>query len=238
VLGEARSCTGLPVELAPECRSHERVRAVTFSLIAVFVAACARQPPLTPATSKKSDTPPDQARSSLSPEARIAFDRLLHATQFESDRIGDAGELSENAAAVRKLIRDPSAPQAFQSLFDHGSVISRLYALTAFWYLRPPDFLKLVEVVDSTDGRTRVTTQVGCIIAEDQVSKMLKTSGANAVRLQPGAGLYDFMCGRRPSPYHTDFVGGAVPIEIVEGTEIMDKDCKTPPPRPWYLRPR
>jgi hypothetical protein len=214
------------------------VRAVTFSLIAAFVAACARQPPLTPATSKKSDTPLDQARSTLSPEARIAFERLLHATQFESDRIGDGGELSENAAAVRKLIRDPSAPQAFQALFDRGSVVSRLYALTAFWYLRPTAFLKLVDLVDSTDGRTRVTTQTGCIIGEDQVSKVLRTSGANAVRLKPGAGLYDFMCGRRPSSYHADFVGGAVPIEIVEGTEIMDKDCKTPPPRPWYLKPR
>jgi hypothetical protein len=180
----------------------------------------------------------DQARSMLSPEARLAFDRLLHATQFESDRIGEGGTLSQNAAAVRTLIREPTAPQAFQALFSHGSVVSRLYALTAFWYLRPTEFRQLVETVDAADGPKVITTQTGCLIGDDKVSTLLKTSGADAVRLQPGTGLYDFMCARHPSSFHTDFAGGAVPIEIVEGFSIVDAQCKARPPRPWYLKPR
>jgi hypothetical protein len=58
------------------------------------------------------------------------------------------------------------------------------------------------------------------------------------VRLSPGADLYDFMCALRPDYFNTDFMGGATPIEIVEGSTISTSDCQARPPRPWYLKPR
>src|SRR5262245_44016190 len=86
-------------------------------------------------------------RAALDPAGLAAFERLFAATRFESAEVSEDAHLSDKAAAVRTLIRRPAALAAFQVLYDHGSTVGRLYALTAFWYLRPRDFPALVDAV-------------------------------------------------------------------------------------------
>jgi hypothetical protein len=179
------------------------------------------------------------ARAGLSPAAKEAFDRLLVAERFESAHIGYAGSLSDNAKAVRTLIREPDAPAAFQALFDHGTSVSRLYALAAFWYLRPEAFPRLVESVQARDGTRTVKTQHGCIGMSEAISSILESKERSAVRLKPGTGLYAYMCAHQNAEaLFEDVVGGAVPINIVEGAAIMLAACADPPALPSYLLPR
>jgi len=184
------------------------------------------------------DAGPD-VREALAPKARAAFDLLMQAKRFDGAAVGEGGKLSDNAAAVRAVIRDREAPAAFQALYDRGPVVARLYALAAFWYLRPGDFSALVQAVRQRDGAMRVATQFGCSIGAETVAALLEKRARDAVRLTPGTGLYAFVCAARKSgSYTADIVGGALPIEIVEGTTIMDARCAHPPPLPEYLKPR
>ena len=177
-------------------------------------------------------------RRSLTPGARKAFDLLLRAQRFESASVNEGGELSTPARAVRRLVRDRRAMEAFRALFDRGTTVSRLYALTAFWYLRPQEFASLVKVVQARDGNQVVLTQAGCIEEEASVTELLD-SRSNAVRLPPGTGLYAFMCRQNvETTFYSDIAGGAVPIEIVEGESIRPDLCAHSPPLPQYLRPR
>jgi hypothetical protein len=184
--------------------------------------------------------PESEVRAVLSPKARDAFDKLMTADRFESAAVGDGGSLSTYAAAVRTLVRERDAPAVFQALYDRGSVVARLYALAAFWYLRPGEFVALVRDTRARDGATRVTTQNGCLIGEETVAKLLESGARNAVRLTPGSGLYAFMCPlvRSKKGVTSDIIGGAVPIDIVEGRPIEAARCKHPPPLPDYLKPR
>jgi hypothetical protein len=177
-------------------------------------------------------------RASLSPKARAAFDRLMRTKTFESATVGEGGKRSDNAAAVRTLIRQREAPAAFQTLYDSGSPIAALYALTAFWYLRPAEFLTHVRQVRDRYGEKEIDTRDGCVGGRQRVDDLLESKKDN-VRFAPGAGLYDFMCGPRTrNTTYADFVSGIVPITIVEGNIVEDRRCAHPPPRPDYLKPR
>ena len=184
------------------------------------------------------DAGPD-VRAALAPKARAAFDTLMTARQFESSAIGDGGSLSRYAAAVRTLIREREAPAAFQTLYDRGSAVTRLYALAAFWYLRPGEFPALVGEVRQRDGNATIETQHGCIGGREKVIDLLEKRSRDVVRLQPGTGLYAFACAmRKRTSFTVDVIGGAVPIDVVEGGTTQDAKCAHPPPLPDYLKPR
>jgi hypothetical protein len=184
--------------------------------------------------------PAFDVRGSLAPKAREAFDLLLAAPRFESAYVGEGGSLSRYAAAVRTLIREREAPAAFQILYERGSAAAALYALAAFWYLRPGDFPALVEGVRARHGTTQLQIQMGCIGGRDAVATLLeRPAPRRPFRLSPGTGRYAFMCAmRKGGSYTDDFVGGGYPIQIVEGTMIEDRRCAHPPPLPDYLKPR
>jgi len=183
------------------------------------------------------DAGPD-VRASLTPKAREAFDDLMTAKRFESSAVGDGGALSHSAAAVRTLIREREAPAAFQALYDRGSAVTRLYALAAFWYLRPGDFVALVREVRQRDGDATIETETGCIISREKVADLLEKRTRDVVRLKPGTGAYAFMCGMKRKSFTNDVIGGAVPIDVVEGGRIHLAKCAHPPPLPDYLKPR
>jgi len=201
-------------------------------LLAVLLVAAGTSP------GRAADAGPD-VRASLAPKARAAFDTLMTAKQFESSAVGDGGSLSGYAAAVRTLIREREAPAAFQTLYERGSAITRLYALAAFWYLRPGEFPGLACEVRQRDGNTTIETQHGCIGGREKVADLLENGARNVVRLQPGTGLYAFACAMlKRRSFTTDVVGGAVPIDVVEGGIIENAKCAHPPPLPDYLKPR
>jgi hypothetical protein len=205
---------------------------VRVGLLAAAFAVAAASP------GRAADAGPD-VRTALAPKAREAFDSLMTAKRFESSRVGEGGTLSHYAAAVRTLIREQEAPAAFQALYERGSPVTRLYALAAFWYLRPGEFGTLVRDVRQRDGNATIETQRGCIILDDKVGDLLERRSRDVVRLQPGTGLYAFMCAmRKRKSFTDDVIGGAVPIDIVEGGGIQDAKCAHPPPLPDYLKPR
>jgi hypothetical protein len=184
------------------------------------------------------DAGPD-VRTSLAPKARAAFDSLMTAKTFESSAVGEGGALSRNAAAVRTLIREREAPAAFQALYDRGTTVTRLYALAAFWYLRPGEFTALAREVRQRDGDRTVETRSGCIGGREKVAELLEQRARDVVRLQPGTGLYAFMCATlKQKSFTDDVIGGRVPIDIVEGGTIETRRCAHPPPLPDYLKPR
>ena len=183
--------------------------------------------------------PAPDAPPVLAPKTRAAFDTLMAAKRFETAHVGEDARLSNYAAAVRTLIHERNAPALFQTLYDRGSAVTRLYALAAFWYLRPGQFPALVEAVRERDGRTRIPTQSGCIGSEESVAELLEKRSRDAVRLRPGTDLYTFMCATpKRGPYTVDFTGGAIPIDIVEGNTIIATRCAHPPPLPDHLKPR
>ena len=211
----------------------------TGALMAVLAAAPAGGRAAA-ADGKPAPAPQPDVRAALAPKARDAFDKLLTADRFESSTVGEGGSLSRHAAAVRALIREREAPAAFQALYDRGSVVARLYALTAFWYLRPDDFAGLVRDVRARDGAIRVKTQTGCEVSEETVAELLERRAPDVLRLKPGSSIYAVMCPRlrNHKSYTTDIIGGAVPIDIVEGSTIQNARCAHPPPLPDYLKPR
>jgi hypothetical protein len=207
-----------------------RVAALCAALSLTALVAFAADP--SPAQSVR------DVRRLLKPEARKAFDLLLRADTFESAHVSEGGELSRSARAVRKLIRDPRAPQAFQVLFDRGTTVGRLYALTAFWYLRPHEFSSLVAVVQAQAGNEVVATRSGCDGGQRPVRELLHDK-SNPAPLQPGTGQYAFVCRLPPgTTFFSDIAGGVVPIDIVEGGSIRPDLCANPPPLPKYLQPR
>lgn len=184
------------------------------------------------------DAGPD-VLASLTPKGREAFNDLMTAKRFESSAVGEGGTLSHYAAAVRTLIREREAPAAFQALYARGSAITRLYALAAFWYLRPGEFAALVREVRQRDGDVTIEAQRGCIIFREKVADLLERRTRDVVRLQPGTGLYAFACAmRKRTSFTADVVGGAVPIDVVEGGTTEDRKCAHPPPLPDHLKPR
>jgi hypothetical protein len=193
---------------------------------------------VSPARAGDSQDDNTAARAALGPAARQAFDLLLAAETYESWAVGEGGELSRFAKAVRTIIREPAAPRAFQALFDRGSPVARLYALTAFWYLRPADYPALVEAVRARDGAIEIMTWSGCLGARQTVAALLVTSKKDAFRVKPGTRQLDAFCHPHRQSYSKDFAGGFEPITIVEGGVWAHKDCKHPPPRPAYLSPR
>jgi hypothetical protein len=179
------------------------------------------------------------ARPALSKKARAAFDTLMRAGKFESSHVNEGGELARNAKAVRTLIRDREAPAAFQALYDNGTPVAALYALTAFWYLRPDDFPALVRRVRERYGARTIETQNGCIGAKQKVDDLLESHERNAVRLPPGSGRTALLCATaKLKGFNEDFVGGGVPIDIVEEEPKPMGDCAHPEPLPDYLKPR
>ena len=204
--------------------------AVAVWVLAAFVAA----PPAAVAADGRAD-----ARASLSPKARAAFDLLMASKRFEGAAVGEGGKASEGARAVRTLIKDREAPAAFQAIYDRGTVPGALYALAAFWYLRPGDYPALLQSVRARHGGQEVETVFGCIGGKHTVGELLERKDRDVVRLRPGTDLYGFMCppGKRKS-FTEDFAGGAIPIQIVEGEIVEDRRCAHPPPLPDYLKPR
>jgi len=183
--------------------------------------------------------PGADVRAALSPKARASFDRLMRTKTFEAATVGEGGKRSDNAAAVRTLIREREAPAAFQALYDSGSPIAALYALTAFWYVRPAEFLAHVRQVRDRYGDRTIDTMDGCVGGRQRVGDLLESKHDN-VRFPPGAGLYTAMCAPRTrgKTTYSDFVSGWIPITIVEGTIVEDRLCAHPPRRPDYLKPR
>jgi hypothetical protein len=177
------------------------------------------------------------ARAALRRKARSAFDTLRNATTFESEHVSYSGSLSRNAAALRTLIRDPKASQAFQALYDHGSPVSRIYALAAFWYLRPPEFEALSVKLKNQLGTQKIETLHGCIGGSESASVLLE-SRADAVRMPPGSSKYDVLCPVLRGGFTGDFVGGFMPVSLLEGATIKEELCKRKPPLPDYLKPR
>ena len=208
---------------------------VTIACVGVMPAsavAADRLPPRAPETAS-------DLRAALSPKGRAAFDTLMQTPRFEGGAVGEGGKTSEGARAVRILIQERAAPTAFQALYDRGTTAAALYALTAFWYLRPDEYPTLVQAVRARYGLVEVATLFGCEGGREPVAALLEKKSADAVRLRPGTGLYAFMCAtRKQSSFTYDFAGGAYPIEIVEGTTIALRRCARPPPLPDYLRPR
>ncbi len=179
------------------------------------------------------------ARPALSRKARAAFDTLMRAGTFESSHVNEGGELSRYARAVRTLIREREAPAAFQALYDNGTPVAALYALTAFWYLRPNDFPALVRRVRERYGALTIHTQSGCIGTKEKVDDLLESHARNALRLPPGSGRTALICATKEGQgFNVDFVGGGVPIDVLEEGPTPIGDCARPPPLPDYLKPR
>jgi len=182
------------------------------------------------------DAPP--VPPSLGAKAQMAFELLSRADTYETEHVGEGGGLSRNAEAVRTLIREPAAPLAFQALFDHGGPVTRLYALAAFWYLRPVDFPALVELVRTQDGEREIKTRSGCIGGTQKVRALLVSNRKDRFQFKPGTRMLDALCNFHRSSFSADIAGGFAPISIVEGSTYSQKDCRQPSPRPAYLSPR
>ena len=179
------------------------------------------------------------ARAALSPKARAAFDTLMRAGTFETSHVHEGGELSKNAASVRTLIREREAPAAFQALYDNGTPVAALYALAAFWYLRPDEFPSLLRRVRERYGARTIETQSGCIGVKQKVDELLESRERNAVRLPPGSGRTALFCATtKLKSFNEDFMGGGTPIDIVEEGPAPIPNCAHPPPLPDYLKPR
>jgi hypothetical protein len=199
-------------------------------LAGVFFAATAGPPPAAGAA---------DARGALSSKARAAFDILVKAGTFESSHVNEGGELSRYARAVRTLIREREAPAAFQALYDNGTPVAALYALAAFWYLRPDDFPALLRRVRERYGARTIETQSGCIGAKQKVADLLESRERNGVRLPPGSGRTALLCATaKLKGFTEDFLGGGVPIDIVEEEPKPIGNCAHPEPLPDYLKPR
>ncbi len=180
-----------------------------------------------------------KVRRRLSVGGQEAFDAILKARVFGGDAVGYSGRLSAGAAAVRRLIREPEALEAFDTIFDHGGVVGQLYALCAFWYLRPAEFPALVRKVQVTQGETLIDQQGGCIKEAVSVREFLTANGEGLVRLAPGSSRWDLMCPLTDGTSTFDIVGGAVPISIVQDSWIQADECDEPrPPLPEHLRRR
>jgi len=199
-------------------------------LAGVFFAATGGPPPAAGAA---------DARGALSSKARAAFDILVKAGRFESSHVNEGGELSRYARAVRTLIREREAPAAFQALYDNGTPVAALYALAAFWYLRPDEFPSLLRRVRERYGARTIETQSGCIGVKQKVDELLESRERNAVRLPPGSGRTALFCATtKLKSFNEDFMGGGTPIDIVEEGPAPIPNCAHPPPLPDYLKPR
>jgi len=179
------------------------------------------------------------ARAALSPKARAAFDTLMRAGTFETSHVHEGGELSKNAASVLTLIREREAPAAFQALYDNGTPVAALYALTAFWYLRPDDFPALLRRVRERYGARTVDTLSGCIGDTQKVGDLLESHKRSALRLPPGSGRAALLCATaKLKGFNVDFVGGGIPVDIVEEEPKPIGNCAHPELLPDYLKPR
>lgn len=114
-----------------------------------------------------------------------SFERLLNARRFTDDAIGDGGITPNEVRALRYLVREDNAMQAFVLLEERATLPGRLYALCALYELDPQRFGERVGAYRSSDATIEV--QMGCTIFGDYpVAQLVALPEDRAVRLAPG----------------------------------------------------
>ncbi len=145
---------------------------------------------------------------------------------FESAYVGAGGSLSGNAAALRILVRHPKAQEIFDALWNSTNDVARLYALAAFWYLRPDDFA--AAAAQLRNDETEVDTLNGCIETTQKVSEIvIGDCAASGARLPIGTGAPEMFC--LGLPICDGVIGGEPSIEPIEDASLRCLDCKRNP---------
>jgi hypothetical protein len=109
----------------------------------------------------------------LSPDSRKAFVTLANATALCSERVFSNAHRAGAVVALRALLADPLAAEAFEELARAGTPAGRLYGVIGLYYADRPAFLQAVQPLLRMDDVT-VLKLDGCVGQELPVSKIVR----------------------------------------------------------------
>lgn len=144
------------------------------------------------------------ADSKLTREA--AFEFLLSTQTFADEAVGDGGDLSEQVASFRLLMKQPDALAVFKDLFKRGHTAGMLYALCAFRTLDRERFDREIKPFETDHSKLR--TFSGCSIENVEVHEIVRSENRCALRLSPGQSPAAWMKEHKCEGYVVDILGG------------------------------
>jgi hypothetical protein len=136
-------------------------------------------------------TPPSIPIALTDADARSAFAMLARAERYEDTYVGPGGSLSTPVAALRRLVHEPNALAIVDELYGAGTIVGRLYALNALWFLSAERFEQARAELDE-QGDREIETLSGCQGALRTVHDVLRMPcRVRTPTLAPGASRCD-----------------------------------------------
>ncbi len=144
------------------------MRSVLFALAITALLSCGEEPqsvmPPTP-------QPPSESLSTL-----------LSASVFSDGSTGMTCDLRAEVIAFQTLFEEPTAVRDFELLVKNGNLQGQLFGLCGFYVLAPERFDDLVQSYATSEER--VLQAVPCMLANPQVSTLVRSDSPAAVRLR------------------------------------------------------
>jgi hypothetical protein len=160
------------------------VRTVLLLLFTLVTGSCHSGEPNASHPPARQSAPSGDVQSRLSSEGREAFDLLRKTQRFTDEGIGEDGDTPKEVIAVRILLREPAAKDAFQAVLDSGSIGGQLYAACGLYYTDPPAFERALAKL--RNSRARITFQSGCsVLLDHSVADLVELHRRDVVRLEP-----------------------------------------------------
>lgn len=152
----------------------------------------------------------------LSERGQIAYKKLVAATQFEDTHIGYAGSLSQYVVEFGLLLKEKKSDAAFKSLLKNGTTAGKLYGLSGIYFTDYEIFQ--IEAAKMSKSKKTVMKMSGCIVYDEKVSEIVKSSRKNVAIINPGTTIEDFWKSNRKS-YHIDILNGGYPATFVHAAK-------------------
>ena len=211
----------------PATRRKPRATRARCRQVAAVVVLCAfavRSP-----RAQEKDALPAAASQIGAAESTVEYDLLRRTSVFSSTTIGFGAELSREAFAFRRLLARSDADAVFRSLYREARTTGRLYALCGLYWTDRESALRLA--ASWRAGEERVAAYGGCIVGDEQVATILRSTDPLTLRLLGPDDTVEAWIARQPHweplvGYVCDITGGGYPLEF-----------RGPPPNPPVTRP-
>jgi hypothetical protein len=151
------------------------------------------------------------------PGPKKAYELLLEADRFESERVGFSAEPSPYFIAWRVLMASGEGKAAFHALLARATPAGKMYALSAVYFVEPEAFeVEARRLAPSTD---EVSTFAGCIGGRESVGTMVFSSAKYRIEVKKGRTLEDGYAVLRErgrlDEAACDMAGGCVPLSLL-----------------------
>jgi hypothetical protein len=152
----------------------------------------------------------------LSGQGNKAYRIVKKTDMFYDSAVGYGGDTPEVVHAFQELLNEKRADAAFKALLEKATLPGQLYALCGLWFTDPEEFKRQVPHYSSL--KSKVPVMMGCVVAEDSVSELVKCNRPETVRLR---GPHDSLKGwwkrnGNDKSARYDIAGGAWPSNFKE----------------------